>query len=173
MEDPSHRARSIGALVAFALLLPAMAHAAGARKAVTPKPGEIVLLRDVSARPAYRPAPPGMALIVDPSPKREINQALGTGELSDAEYAAIGSQADTTGGTQGAIVDRVTGRALSATLGGLTSGNAALSGTGMGPALGGPMGAIGNATGGIGDHVRGALAQFPVLVPTAVGGPGG
>ena len=36
------------------------------------QPGEIVLLRDVAARPAYRMAPPGMALIADPKPQREL-----------------------------------------------------------------------------------------------------
>ncbi len=69
------------------------AAASGARQGVKPAGGEMVLLRAVPARPAYRMAPPGMALIVDPSPKNELARALGTGaaaapgELSDDEYA--------------------------------------------------------------------------------------
>ncbi|WP_251275829.1 hypothetical protein, partial [Enterobacter hormaechei] len=49
--------------LALALLsIGAGASASGARQGVKAQAGEIVLLRDVSARPAYRMAPPGMAL---------------------------------------------------------------------------------------------------------------
>ena len=63
--------------------------AADAHVGVHPEKGEMVLLRDVSARPAYRPAPPGIALIVDPTPNREINGSLGTGEMSDEDIAVL------------------------------------------------------------------------------------
>ena len=62
--------------------------AADAHVGVHPERGEMVLLRDVNARLAYRPAPPGIALIVDPTPNREIDSALGTGEMSDAKTVA-------------------------------------------------------------------------------------
>ncbi len=156
-------------LLTLLLLLPAMASASGARKGVQAKPGEMVLLRDVSARHAVRPKPPGMALLVNPSPKSNIDQTLGTGELSDAEYAAIGS-----GGPAGSspVIAQVTGRAL-APLGGLTATTGAVSGNGIGQALGVPMGAVGNVTRGVGDQVRGALAQFPLVSPPSVTAPPG
>lgn len=91
--------RDLAAPLALALLSVAMnAAGSGARQAVKAQPGEIVLLRDVSARPAYRMAPPGMALIADPKPQREIAAALGTragsgamDELSDEDYAGMGA----------------------------------------------------------------------------------
>ena len=56
--------RGLLATLAVALLsVGASASASGARQGVKAQPGEIVLLRDVSARPAYRMAPPGMALV--------------------------------------------------------------------------------------------------------------
>ena len=61
--------------LALALLsIGAGASASGARQGVKAQAGEIVLLRD-AARPAYRMAPPGMALIADPKPQREIAMA--------------------------------------------------------------------------------------------------
>lgn len=164
-------------LLAVALALPQAAMASGARQGVKAQPGEIVLLRDVSARPAYRPAPPGMALITDPSPRREVNQALGTSqgmdELSDDDYASLG--ANTGAGTAAmhggsTTIERVTGQTVSRTLGRATGNGGVLSGGQLGTAIGGPMGAVGSATRGIGDQVRGALAQFPLGQPA--GGPG-
>ncbi len=76
--DGSTLIRGLAAALAVALLsVGAGASASGARQGVKAQPGEIVLLRDVSARPAYRMAPPGMALIADPKPQREIATALG------------------------------------------------------------------------------------------------
>jgi hypothetical protein len=91
--------RGLLAMLAVALLSAAAgASASGARQGVKAQPGEIVLLRDVAARPAYRMAPPGMALIADPKPQREIATALGAGtpanamdELSDEDYAGMGA----------------------------------------------------------------------------------
>lgn len=156
-------------LLVTLMLVPAMASASGARKGVDAKPGEIVLLRDVSARHAVRPKPPGMALIVNPSPKDTIDQTLGTGELSDAEYAAIGGGSPA--GPTPAIA-QVTGRAL-APLGGTNGGGGAVAGSGIGQALGVPMGALGNVTRGVGDQVRGALAQFPMVSHSSVTTPPG
>lgn len=152
------------------VLVPSSASASGARKGVHAKPGEMVLLRDVSARHAVRSKPPGMALIVDPSPKSNIDQTLGTGELSDEEYASLG--AGSSGGPSPAVT-QITGRAL-APLGSLTATtNGTLSGSGINQALGVPMGAVGNVTRGVGDQVRGALAQFPLMTPPATTPPPG
>ena len=77
--------RGLLAMLAVALLSGAAgASASGARQGVKAQPGEIVLLRDVAARPAYRMAPPGMALIADPKPQREIATALGAGTPANA-----------------------------------------------------------------------------------------
>lgn len=161
-------ARLVLPLLIGLLLMPAIASASGARKAVHPKHGEIVLLRDVSARHAVRSKPPGMALIVDPSPRRSIDLALGTGELTDEEYASIG--AGSPAGPSPAIT-QVTGRALAPL--GLSSTSGTMSDNGIHQAMGVPMGAVGNVTRGVGDQVRGALAQFPLVPPPATTAPPG
>ncbi|HDS0951409.1 TPA: hypothetical protein QDZ34_001409 [Stenotrophomonas maltophilia] len=160
----------------LALGCPMLAAASGARQGVKPQPGEIVLLRDVAARPAYRMAPPGMALIADPKPQREIATALGSGggssgmdELSDDDYAGLGAgQTAHVAGPGGTTVERVTQQALGGTLG--RSSDGAIGGNGLGGAMSGPLGAVGNTTRGIGDTVRGALAQFPLGAPAQAGG---
>ncbi|UUS13784.1 hypothetical protein NMB32_17935 [Stenotrophomonas sp. CD2] len=116
--------RGLAASLGFTLLaIVTSASASGARQGVKPQPGEIVLLRDVSARPAYRMAPPGMALIADPKPQREIAAALGAGgpaigmdELSDEDYAGMGAGRASPGRTGGTTVERVTQQALGSTL---------------------------------------------------------
>jgi len=167
------RNTTVAWLVAVLLLAPAAAQASGARQGVKAQPGEMVLLRDVSTRPAYRPAPPGVALIADPSPRREVGAALGTStgmdELSDDDYAALGSNTGIAGGHQQTTVERVTTGTVNNTLGRATT-SGVLSGNSLGRSIGGPMGAVGNTTRGIGDQVRGALAQFPLGQPA--GGPG-
>lgn len=169
----AHRTTRAGVCLLAALALPMAAQASGARQGVKALPGEIVLLRDVPARPAYRPAPPGMALIADPSPKREVGQALGTAtgldELSDADYAALGANPGGGAGHAPTTIERATGTNVTATLGKATD-NGMLSGGQLSNAIGGPMGAVSGATRGIGDQVRGALAQFPLGAPA--GGPG-
>lgn len=163
-----HRTAFLLVLASAALLASAGSSAAGARQGVKAAPGEIVLLRDVSARPAYRPAPPGVALIADPAPNRELSQALGTrtnntGELSDEDYASLAS--GTAGSADAApvtTVERVTGSAINGTLGRMTGDDGSLSGSSLGQAIGGPMGTVGTTTRGIGDQVMGALAQFPL-----------
>lgn len=155
---------SIATLLA-ALCLPASLLAADAHQAVKAKPGDIVVLRNVSTRPAYRPAPPGMALMVDPSPRHEIGRALGTEELSDADYAGLGATpAQSTHG--GTVVERVIGTALGNSIGN-TGGRANVAGNGVSNVVSGPLGAVGNTTRGVGDQVRGALSQLPGMTPTA------
>ncbi|HYQ23554.1 hypothetical protein [Stenotrophomonas sp.] len=159
----------------LALACPLAAAASGARQGVKPQPGEIVLLRDVPARPAYRMAPPGVALIADPKPQHEIATALGTGgaggmdELSDDDYAGLGAgQSGPVAAPGGTTVERVTHQALGGTLG--RSSDGALGGNALGGAMSGPLGAVGNTTRGIGDTVRGALAQFPLGAAPQGGG---
>ncbi|KAA8993444.1 hypothetical protein FJU31_18515 [Stenotrophomonas cyclobalanopsidis] len=160
----------------LALSCPLAAAASGARQGVKAQPGEIVLLRDVAARPAYRMAPPGMALIADPKPQHEIATALGSGggssgmdELSDDDYAGLGAgQTGRMAAPGGTTVERVTHQALGGTLG--RSSDGALGGNSLGGAMSGPLGAVGNTTRGIGDTVRGALAQFPLGAAPQGGG---
>jgi len=151
---------------------PAVAGASGARQGVTARPGEMVLLRDVHARTAYRPAPPGMALIADPSPQGEVSAALGTShgmaELSDDDFAGLGAgQSVAPAHTGRTTVERVTTTALGGAVARLGSGNGSgnggmMSGNPISGALSGPLSAMGSSTRGIGDTVRGALAQFPM-----------
>lgn len=157
------------------LLLPsALVLASGARQGVTPRHGEMVLLRDVSTRPAYRQQPPGMALIADPSPRRELAQTLGTPdgmqELDDQEYASLGASppATLTAGTS--TVSQIAGQALGQSLGRVTGRDGVLSGDRLGGAIGGPTGAIGRTTGSLANTITGALAQFPMGQPGKPGG---
>lgn len=160
-----------GVLLAGVLLGPDVALAAEARQGDVAEPGEIVLLRDVSARQAIRSAPPGMALIVDPSPKSEIDMMLGTGELSDAEYASLGAGAADSGPKT--TVEQMIGRAVGGSLTGTASGNGSLSSSGFTRFLGASMGAAGSATRGVGDQVNGALSQLPLVSPPTNPPPGG
>lgn len=157
------------------LACPGGALASGARQGVKAHPGEIVLLRDVHSRTAYRQAPPGVALIADPSPQREVGHALGTSsgmaEMSDDDFASLGAgqsaQSMHAGPTR---VERVTTQALGGAVGRLGAANGGiLSGNQINSALRGPLGAVGNTTQGIGDTVRGALAQFPMGAAPAGG----
>ncbi|WP_426687912.1 hypothetical protein [Rhodanobacter ginsengiterrae] len=163
---PSHHYLRVDCIVVLlgALLVPAGAFAADAHQAVKAQPGDIVLLRNVSTRPAYRPAPPGMALMVDPSPRREIAGALGTGELSDADYASLDAATPATAGGHRSSVEQIVGSALGSTLAG-NDGHAGASDAGIGNVIAGPLGAVGNTTRGIGDQVRGALSQLPGMTP--------
>lgn len=147
------------------LLVPAAVLAADAHQAVKAKPGDIVVLRNVATRPAYRPAPPGMALMVDPSPRHEISRALGTEELSDADYASL--DATPAQGTRGGTtVERVIGSALGSSVGNTGGRLNNVAGNGVSNVVSGPLGAVGNTTRGIGDQVRGALSQLPGMTPT-------
>lgn len=160
-------------ILATAALAPGLAPAADSRTGVHPRHGEMVLLRDVNARHAYRPAPPSVALIVDPTPNRELHHALGTGELSDADFAAISSGQRLGAAGPASTVERSIGNALGVGLGTGSSRaehGGAMSGDGFGGAMSGPLGTVGTTTRGIGNHVTGALSQFP-LGQKAQGGP--
>lgn len=154
-------------LALLALLPPQQARGADAHTAVHPVGGEFVLLRDVSARPAYRPAPPGMALIINPTPNREIDQSLGTGEMSDEEFAAMSS------GRQGpasvTMPQQMTDRALHGSLGRVTGDNGVLTGGSLSGSIGGVTGAVTGTTRGIAPTVTGALSQFPLGAGAATG----
>lgn len=174
--DGTTLVRGLAAALAIApLLVGTGASASGARQGVKAQPGEIVLLRDVSARPAYRMAPPGMALIADLKPQREIATALGAGgttngmdELSDEDYAGMGAgQAASVATPGGTTVERVTQQALGGTLG---RGGDGMVGSNLAGAMSGPLGAVGSSTRGIADTVRGALAQFPLQGTAPAGG---
>ncbi|HBK45004.1 MAG TPA: hypothetical protein DDZ67_00925, partial [Xanthomonadaceae bacterium] len=130
--DGSDNRRLQRLLLVVLIAVPLAAQASGARQGVTRQPGEIVLLRDVSARPAYRPAPPGVALIADPSPRREVGQMLGLSELSDDDYAAMGSGSTAGTGVQagaGTTVERMTGPVVNATPGRVAGSDGVLSGS--------------------------------------------
>ncbi|WMJ69265.1 hypothetical protein [Stenotrophomonas sp. 24(2023)] len=174
MDSSSQRGSAVRCAAIVLLALPMLAAASGARQGVKAQPGEVVLLRDVAARPAYRMAPPGVALIADPKPQRELAAALGSGdaggmqELSEDDYAGMGaSRAAGLAGPGSSTVERTTQQALQGTLG--RTGEGALGGS-LNSALGGPLGAVGSTTRGIGATVQGALAQFPMGAPTPAGG---
>lgn len=152
----------------------APAHASGARQAVTPRHGEMVLLREVSTRNAYRQQPPGMAVIVDPSPQRELGATLGTStgmeELDAADYATLGAGTPMHAAGPTGSISTLTGQTVTGSLGRVVGREGVVSGSRLGGAVGAPMGNVSRATSGIADHVRGALAQFPLGQGSANGG---
>jgi len=156
------------ALLLGALLLPTSVFAADAHVAVQPKHGDIVLLRNVSTRPAYRPAPPGVALMVDPSPRGEIAHALGTGELSDADFASLDASTAPAGHGH-TVVEQMVGTAVGGTLGG-NPGHGTVSGNGVSNVIAAPLGTVGNTTRGIGNQIVGALSQLPMMTSNPPGG---
>lgn len=142
-----------------------MAAAGGARIGVEPRHGEMVLLRDVNARPAYRPAPPSIALIVDPTPNAQLLPALADGELSDADFE--GMSTGNTLGSAPAAGSAVEQALQSVGLGGGSRGDASSS-----PGLSaGPAGAVGATTSRIGGTVTGALSAAGLLGGRNGGGP--
>ncbi|MDR6990106.1 hypothetical protein [Luteimonas sp. 3794] len=163
------------------LLLPCLtlaagaAQAAGARTGVHPTPGEMVLLRDVSARHAVRQAPPGIGLIVDPTPNRQLMPSLPGGELSDADFLALDTGHQVQGAMRGngGIAAPVT-QVLTGTLGGGATARDAsgVQGAGtLGAATGGVSGMVTGATRSIGSQITGALSQMPFAQPGNGGGP--
>jgi len=162
----SHRFAGCSLVAAVMLLFSAASLAADAHMAVQAKPGDMVLLRNVSTRPADRQAPPGMALMVNPSPSRELAAALGTNELSDADYASMSASAPGGGAAHGTTVERVIGSALGGSFGS-GGGNAnGVAGNGISNVINGPVGMVGATTRGVGDQVQGALSQLPGMITT-------
>ncbi len=160
--------RGIAVLITVCLTLPALTIAADAHRAVQAGPGEIVMLRNVATRPAYRQAPPGMALIVNPSPKHEIDSALGSGELSEADYASL--DASPAAGQAHTTVERMVGTALGGALGNGTGGRGEVASNGVSQLMTGPMGAVGGTTRGIGNQVQGALSALPGMTALPAAG---
>lgn len=168
----SHSIVSAGAHALLLTLLtmpswPAVAASdgAGARQGVKPRPGEIVLLRNVATRPADRQPPsPGMALLVNPSPRSQLDNALGLGggEMSDADFANLSATPRTTRTSGGGTVNRAINGALGNSMGGNAHAGTTVAGNGVSNVVSGPMGAVGNATRGIGRQVTGALSQLPL-----------
>ncbi|MET0327421.1 MAG: hypothetical protein ABW163_01475, partial [Luteimonas sp.] len=136
-------------LVPCALGAAADARAAGARNGVHPVGGEIVVLREVSSRNAVRAGPPGLALIVDPTPNRQLMPSLPGGELSDADFLALdtGNQVQGAMRGNGGIAAPVT-QVLTGTLGGGANARDASGVQGAGT--------LGAATGGVSGMVTGA-----------------
>ena len=145
-------------------------HAAEARVGVKPKHGEMVLLRDVNARPAYRKVPPSFALIVDPTPNDQLQGVLGQGEMSDDDFAALSSGKSLA--TMAAQTASIDARLSSAGLGGNGQGRVVGgSGGALGGVLGGVGGMVGGSTRGINSAVSGALSQLPLGNRSGGGGP--
>lgn len=152
------------------LLLQGVTHAADAHKAVQAQHGEIVVLRNVATRPADRQAPPGMALIVSPSPRRELSQALGTNELSDEEYASLDAAPAAGTNAHGTTVERMVGNMLGGSLSSNPGAHGGVSGNGFSNVVAAPVGVVGSTAGAIGNQVQGALSQLPGLAPSPAGG---
>jgi hypothetical protein len=158
---------------AFALALtPVISFADGARVAQKAKPGEIVLIRNVAARPADRePTAPGLALMVSASPNPQLsngmNQSNGSGEVADAVIADLDA-----GPTAGHAAPGQTNvqRSLNAALGTNTGGNSAgaasnngVSNLVSGSAGGGAGASVADSTRNLGDQVTGAISQIPMM----------
>jgi len=132
--------------------------AGGVRTAQNPRPGEIVVVRNVAQRSADRaPVAPGMAMLVDASPKSQVDAALGLGtsELSDADAANLNA---TPAANRNNTVTRVVNGALAGVAGPRPTSGAATGGN-AGAAV---FGNLGSATSGIGARVTGALSQLPM-----------
>ncbi|BFI97117.1 MAG: hypothetical protein RSP_26270 [Rhodanobacter sp.] len=166
-------------LLAFVLAgacLPVAAMAqdgSGARLGTKANPGEIVLLRNVAARPANRsPISPGMALLVNPSPRGQIDNALGlgSGEMSDADFAGLSATPRASDANGTGSIDRAIHGALDSGVQGSARNDGTVAGNGVSNVVGGPMGAVGNATRGVGNRVNDALSQLPLAgLPAASG----
>lgn len=167
----THRRVADSSLLALGLLmLPAASQAADAHKSVQARHGELVVLRNVATRPADRQSPPGMALIVDPSPRHELSRALGTDELSDAEYAGLGASPLDGTATHGSAVERMVGSTLGGNLGSNTGSRDGAADNGFSNMVAAPIGVVGNTAGSIGNQVQGALSQLPGLTPSPASG---
>lgn len=154
-------------LIAVALTANA-ALAADAHTSDKAKPGEIVLLRKVDMRPATRMAPPGIALIVDPSPKREIGAVLssndeGMVELADADIASVTSNSNIFGSTSDAQMQNNTQGKLNNALGVTTRDGNLLANGQLSHALNSNFGAIGGVARSTGGMVKNSLGQMPLF----------
>lgn len=149
-------------------LMPMLAAADGARVAQKAKPGEIVVTRNVAARPADRsPTAPGMALMVSASPNPQLVNGLtggsGPGEISDEEIANLSAGRITANVSGQNSMQRALNTALGTNVGGNSAG--AASSNGVSNTLNAPAGggAVVDGTRNISDQVNNALSQIPVL----------
>ncbi|MDG4868139.1 hypothetical protein P8631_09020 [Guyparkeria sp. 1SP6A2] len=129
---------------------PIAGDAAGSRSAVEARPGELVLMRAVPARPAARSAPPGNALLVDPSPRSEIEQGLSSLEITDGGYGQVAAGTSSGGASPSSAISQSMNHSLQS-----VSGQAGQRGGSPTMSFGGTVGA---ATGSIGSQVTGALS---------------
>jgi hypothetical protein len=153
----------IAASTATVLLLPWPASASAGE-------GEIILLREVPPRIAYREATPGPVISkVNASPRQQVINALdGTTagrELSDDEFAQVGTGKPALGG-DGPIstLPAALGSAGLNLGGGTIAGGASANLGGMNALIGAGAGAVGQATQGIGRTVNGMLGSMPAGV---------
>lgn len=159
-QSPSHKrlgACMTGVLMA-SISFPVALHAADAHTGVHPKPGEIVLLRDVPTRPAVRQAPPGLALLVDPTPNDQLGAGLGGLEMSDSETGAISAPIQRATRTLNASLATHPLLATPRGYGNQSAPRGAATNTT-------PLSVVGNATRGVGSTITGALQALPLGKP--------
>lgn len=178
MSDTSHAITTCGRgrvprrVFAGVLLLLGCGAATGAmaqvRTGVQAKHGEMVLIRNVHTRPADRAGTPGMAMIIDPTPRKQLLGALnqnGSHELTDAEYAALGSglvgHSLRPDGTQAPASN------LIETRNGVVHGNVPPPASASGIS---PLGTVGASARAMGDTVRNTLQMLPGMTGTGGGG---
>ncbi|GLQ89115.1 hypothetical protein [Dyella flagellata] len=150
-------------------MLPALGFADGARLGQKAKPGEIVVIRNVAARPADRPATaPGMALLVSASPNPQLLDATagsnGPGEITDSEIADLNAGPAASGVSIRNDVQHSLRTALGTNTSGSSSG--AVSSNGVSNALSAPTAgasAVADSTRNIGEQVTSAVSQIPSL----------
>jgi hypothetical protein len=163
------RRRAFVAAALVLMLMPAALLADGAHVAQKAGPGDIVLIRNVAARPAdQNPIAPGMALMVNASPNPQLNNALtgsgNTGEMTDTEIADLTANVSSGNGGSGQSNMQ---RSLTSALGVNTGGSSAnATSNGVSNLVSGPAGAGGSITDNtrsIGDQVTNAVSQIPML----------
>ncbi|QAU24115.1 hypothetical protein EO087_09030 [Dyella sp. M7H15-1] len=168
IQSKACRCASIAGLIAIAMM-PAISFADGAHVGQKAGPGDIVLIRNVAARPADRnPIAPGMALMVNASPNPQLNNSLngGGGEMSDSEIADLTASVSARGASPGQSSMQ---RSLNAALGINTGGNSAgaanngVSNVVGSPGPGGAAATITDNTRAIGDQVTSAVSQISLV----------
>lgn len=131
--------------------------------------GEIIILREVPPRPAYRQGVPGPVVSkVNASPSQQVFDGLeGTAafrELSDEEIALIGGEQGLAGTVRTMGVTPATLHSLGVRTGGLVPGGASGVLGGMNALIGGAGvgGSVSQATQGIDKTVNGMLGSLPI-----------
>lgn len=169
LDLPRHRGRRIHLAGALAIaLLPAVSFADGSRVGQKAQAGEIVLTRNVAARPADRnPTAPGMALLVSPSPNPQLGEAIngsgGTGEITDTEIADLTAGVVSGNANSGeSHVQRALNTALGTNLGGNSVGAAGNGVSNLVSGSSGATGAVADSTRSIGEQVTNAVSQIPM-----------